>query len=47
MLRPRRISAALGSALLLATSVGLTVLTAGGASAATVNTPLPAHVFAP
>jgi hypothetical protein len=47
MLRPRRISAALSSALLLATSVGLTVLTAGGASAATVNTPLPAHVFAP
>ena len=27
--------------------MGLTVLTAGGASAATVNTPLPAHVFAP
>jgi hypothetical protein len=47
MLRPRRISAAIGSALLLATSVGLTVLTAGDASAATVNTPLPAHVFAP
>ena len=47
MLRPRRISAAIGSALLLATSVGLTVLTASGASAATVNTPLPAHVFAP
>jgi hypothetical protein len=47
MLRPRRVSAAIGSALLLATSVGLTVLTAGGASAATVDTPLPAHVFAP
>ena len=47
MLRPRRISAAIGTILLLATSVGLTVLTAGGASAATVNTPLPAHVFAP
>jgi hypothetical protein len=47
MLRPRRFSAAISSALLLATSVGLTVLTAGGASAATVNTPLPAHVFAP
>ncbi len=45
---PRRVAAAAGTALLLAaTSVGLTVLTADGASAATVNTPLPAHVFAP
>ena len=49
MLRPRRtFLASAGTALLLAaTSAGLTVLTAGGAAAATVNTPLPAHVFAP
>ena len=49
MLRPRRIITALASTALLlaAASTGLTVLTAGTASAATVNTPLPAHVFAP
>jgi hypothetical protein len=49
MLRPRRtFFASAGTALLLAAaSTRLTVLTAGGASAATVNTPLPAHVFAP
>ena len=48
MLRLSRFAAAASTALVLAaTSAGLTVLTAGGASAATVNTPLPAHVFAP
>ena len=48
MLRLTRISAAATTALVLAaTSVGLTVVAADGASAATVNTPLPAHVFAP
>ncbi|MBR7829827.1 carbohydrate binding domain-containing protein [Actinospica sp. MGRD01-02] len=49
MLRPRRtFLASAGTALLLAAaSAGLSVLTAGGASAASVNTPLPAHVFAP
>jgi Glycosyl hydrolases family 18/Carbohydrate binding domain len=48
MLRPRRLAAAASTAFLFAAaSAGLTVLTAGGAAAATVNTPLPAHVFAP
>jgi hypothetical protein len=48
MLRLSRLAAAASTALVLAaSSAGLTVLTAGGASAATVNTPLPAHVFAP
>ena len=48
MLRLSRFAAAASTAFVLAaTSAGLTVLTAGGASAATVNTPLPAHVFAP
>ncbi|HWG24364.1 carbohydrate binding domain-containing protein [Actinospica sp.] len=49
MLRPRRkaLATACSAFLLAAASAGLTVLTAGGASAATVNTPLPAHVFAP
>ena len=48
MLRLPAFAAAAGTALVLAAgSVGLTVLTAGTASAATVNTPLPAHVFAP
>jgi hypothetical protein len=48
MLRLSRFAAAASTALVLAaSSAGLTVLTAGGASAATVNTPLPAHVFAP
>jgi hypothetical protein len=48
MLRLSRIAAAASTALLFtAASAGLTVLTAGGASAATVNTALPAHVFAP
>ena len=41
-------AAAVTTALVLAaTSAGLTVAMAGDASAATVNTPLPAHVFAP
>ncbi|HTJ69534.1 MAG TPA: glycosyl hydrolase family 18 protein [Actinospica sp.] len=49
MLRPRRIAAAASTAFLLAAaSVGLTALGASSAAAATtVNTPLPAHVFAP
>ena len=48
MLRLNRIAAAASTALILAAgSIGLTVATAGGAAAATVNTPLPAHVFAP
>ena len=48
MLRLTRIAAAASTAFILAaSSVGLTVATAGGAAAATVNTPLPAHVFAP
>lgn len=47
MLRPRKMRAAFAAAVLAATSAGLVVLGAGGASAATTNTPLPAHVFAP
>ncbi|WP_034271844.1 glycosyl hydrolase family 18 protein [Actinospica robiniae] len=47
MLRPRKWKAACTAAALAATSAGLVVLGAGGASAATTNTPLPAHVFAP
>ncbi len=48
MLRLTRIAAAASTSLILAAgSIGLTVATAGGAAAATVNTPLPAHVFAP
>jgi hypothetical protein len=48
MLRPRRIAAAASTAFLFAAAcTGLTVLTAGGAAAASANTPLPAHVFAP
>ncbi|HET9169202.1 MAG TPA: carbohydrate binding domain-containing protein [Actinospica sp.] len=49
MLRPRRTAAARAcTAFLLATaSLGLTALAAADASAATTNTPLPAHVFAP
>ncbi len=48
MLRLTRIAAAASTSLILAAgSIGLTVATAGGAAAATVNTPLPAHVFSP
>jgi hypothetical protein len=47
MLRPRKLTAACTAAALAAASAGLVVLGAGGAAAATVNTPLPAHVFAP
>jgi hypothetical protein len=47
MLRPRKLKAACAAAVLAAASAGLVVLGAGGASAATVDTPLPTHVFAP
>ena len=49
MLRPRmtRFRAAATAAALAAATAGLAVAAAGNASAATVNTPLPAHVFAP
>ncbi|MBR7839080.1 carbohydrate binding domain-containing protein [Actinospica durhamensis] len=44
---PRALTAACAAAFLAATSAGLVALGAGSASAATTNTPLPAHVFAP
>jgi hypothetical protein len=47
MLRPTRIRAAATAVALAAATAGLAVAGAGSASAATVNTPLPAHVFAP
>ncbi len=47
MLRPHKLTVAAATAFLAATSAGLVVLGAGGASAATTNTPLPTHVFAP
>jgi len=45
--RPTRIRAAATAAVLAAATAGLAMAAAGSASAATVNTPLPAHVFAP
>lgn len=49
MLRPRmtRFRAAATAVALATASAGLAMAAAGSASAATVNTPLPAHVFAP
>ena len=47
MLRLNRVRAAATAAVFTAASAGLVVAAAGSASAATVNTPLPAHVFAP
>jgi hypothetical protein len=47
MLRLTRLRAAATAAVFAAASAGLVVAAAGSASAATVNTPLPAHVFAP